>query len=254
MPDKSDLSEKLLTTLPMPLSKMAYSLARRTIRKDPRETLFASAFERLRTVGTTGDYVEFGVYRGASFMTNWRLAQRYGFRDMRFFAFDSFTGLPEEEGPIWKFGMYSCSKERFMNVIRKAGADLNRVTAVEGIFSETLTPRTKLKYGLRKAAFVHVDCDLYTSTKQVLGFITDLIGHGTVLAFDDWQCFEGNEQAGEPKAFGEWPPNAQFEELYSSGQQRAFICVDPAAETERNPDILPFPSRAASQEEKRRAA
>jgi hypothetical protein len=121
--------------------------------------------------------------------------------------------------------MYACSKERFLSIVRKAGADMKRVIAVDGIYSKTLTPELKQQHRLQRAAFIHVDCDLYTSTREVLAFVADLVVKGTVLAFDDWNCFEGQELGGEPKAFAEWPLQGRFEELYTARQQKGFICV-----------------------------
>ena len=45
-----------------------------------------------------GDYLEFGTYQGRSLASAHHIAQLYGLKNMRFYAFDSFQGLPEIQG------------------------------------------------------------------------------------------------------------------------------------------------------------
>ena len=44
------------------------------------------------------------------------------------------------------------------------------------------------------ASFIHIDCDLYSSTKTVLTLLAPAIRTGTVLVFDEWCGYEGWEQ------------------------------------------------------------
>ncbi len=183
-----------------------------------------------------GDYLEFGVWKGDSFIkayhalsrlrrehTAW-LASRPTHQSQfgnstsehalwkeagqRFFAFDSFAGLPnpsehqiEEE---WVEGAYACSEEQFKKNLTSEGVDLKNVALVPGFYDKTLTPETKQKLGLRKAAIVHIDCDLYESTTLVLDFVTDLLTQGSVLIFDDWFYNQAREDLGEQRACREW--------------------------------------------------
>ena len=221
----SSRAEDLFLSIPYPLSKLVYSLVR-SVRKDNREPHFAQAMERLVRDGIPGDYLEFGVYRGSSFVTAYKLAQRYGLTQMRFFAFDSFCGLPSGEDYNWAPGMYSCSKPRFLEITRKAGVDLRKVVTVEGFYEESLARHAKDKCNISRAAMIHFDCDLYTSTALALDFVTDLIEQGTILVFDDWACFERSNQKGQRRAFWEWPWHSHFEPLYDAGfSGMAFICT-----------------------------
>jgi O-methyltransferase len=223
---RTPLSERLFLSLPLPLSKWAYRLARRTVRRAAsQEHLCHLTLSKVVEAKVEGDFLEFGVYRGGSFSIFWDTARRLRLDKMRFFAFDSFAGLPEAEGPIWKPGMFACSREVFTAHMYKAGVDLRRVEIVEGFYDKTLHAETKRAHGLKKAAAIHVDADLYSSTKLVLAFVEDLVGKGTVLLFDDWHSFEGNETCGEPKAFSEWPSASRFEQFYDGGGRRAFVCT-----------------------------
>jgi hypothetical protein len=52
-------------------------------------------------------------------------------------------------------------------------------------------------------AFMHVDCDLYSSTKTIFEFLGDAIGPGTVILFDEYFNYPNWEQH-EYKAFQEF--------------------------------------------------
>jgi len=223
----SELSEKLFVKLlPLPISKLVFSLARKTLLKNKDSIYFEKAFNRINSANLEGDYLEFGVYRGSSFTTSFMLAKKKKLSRMRFFAFDSFSGLPEGEGGIWEAGMYCCSRKRFTSFIHKTGVDLKKVIIIEGLYSDTLNEETKSLYQLRKAAIIHVDCDLYSSTVTVLSFIESLLSTGTIIIFDDWNCFSGDDNHGEKKAFNEWHLKKSFREFYSTKQSKAFICLE----------------------------
>lgn len=158
-----------------------------------------------------GDYLEFGVYKGNNFVEAYKTAKAKKLASMKFYAFDSFEGLPKIEGADgekefeqFEKGQYSFSPNQFKQKIKKAGVNLNDVEIISGWFNETLTQKTKEKLNIKSAAIVWVDCDLYESTVSVLKFITDYLVDGTILVFDDWFFFKGNPQKGEQRAFGEW--------------------------------------------------
>lgn len=212
--------------IPLPLSKWLYTVARNNLFLDGKRPYFDMAFQKVWNMQIDGDYLEFGVYRGNSFILAASLAEKYGMRKMRYFAFDSFEGLPEAEGKKFNRGDYRCSEENFIRMIRKAGVSLHRVVSVKGWYSESLTSDTKRKYELDRATVIHVDCDLYSSTKLVLAFVEDVIQVGTILIFDDWYAFSNEtdrEDFGEQKAFNEWTLRCAFEDFYDFPPTRAFI-------------------------------
>ncbi len=155
-----------------------------------------------------GDYLEFGVFRGETMINAWHAARRHG-RDMDFYAFDSFTGLPDpsltsaDTGGEFVEGEFCCDRATFEKNIRNAGVNPSRVTIVEGFYEETLGQKAG-SFGLRRAAIVWVDCDLYSSTIHVLEFVTDLLVDGSILIFDDWHCFHSRPDKGEQRACKEW--------------------------------------------------
>jgi O-methyltransferase len=178
-----------------------------------------------------GDYLEFGVSRGDSFVhaintvrhvyrwyatntghTPHQRRRAQEIRDgMRFFAFDSFCGLPAPKGVDrhsrdFTERQFAFSLGAFLDRVRRNGIDVERVVAVPGWFHDTCTRETIGKYQMKAASIVHVDCDLYESARVVLKFVEPLLVDGSILIFDDWYCFRGNPELGEQRAFREWAP------------------------------------------------
>ncbi|MDJ0785497.1 MAG: TylF/MycF/NovP-related O-methyltransferase [Myxococcota bacterium] len=220
----------LFLALPRPLARGAYALARATVLRDARLEIFDTVFGRCAKDGTTGDYLEFGVYRGTSFVAAHGASKRHGLGHLRMFAFDSFGGLPNSEG-VFNEGDFVSDEDLFRRIVDKAGVPSERVHVVRGLYDDTCNPQTKQKHGLERAAVIHVDCDLYTSTKVVLDFCEELLQPGTVLMFDDWYAFgDDSEEMGEAKAFDEWPLKDCFDVLYDrpADQCKGFVMTRPA--------------------------
>jgi O-methyltransferase len=203
-----------------------------------------------------GDYVEFGVFRGGSMIDAYG-AIKHAFQrhqelneacteedasdvkriwdNMRFFAFDSFQGLPNPQAGadrgsrFFAAGKYAYSESRFRQNLESAGVPLEKVFSVPGWFQETCTQETISRFGMKHAAIIHVDVDWYSSTRTVLQFITPLLTDGSVIIFDDWYTFHGNPGAGEQKAFNEWRtqlPDWLFVEYHKEGPWRnSFIAT-----------------------------
>lgn len=157
-----------------------------------------------------GDYLEFGVSWGNTFIAAFQNARRFGLNSMRFFAFDSFQGLPaitgvDSQGDCeYHAGQYACNTSEFQRRIRQAGVDLSRVKLVPGWYDQVLNEKTRQELQIRKAAIIWIDCDLYESTVPALNFVTDYIQHGTIICFDDWYNFKADPNRGECRAFNEW--------------------------------------------------
>ena len=129
----------------------------------------------LRLVPPTGHLLEFGVYQGGSINF---IARHNPNRTVH--GFDSFQGLPED------WGGWRDSKGKFSLYGRLPRVRPN-VTLHTGLFDETLP--TWLAQNPGPIAFVHVDCDLYSSAKTVIDLISPRLTPGTVLAFDEYFNF-----------------------------------------------------------------
>lgn len=141
----------------------------------------------LSLVSVEGFIAEFGVHTGGSINL---IADRV---PGPVYGFDSFEGLPED----WhlSFGRGQFDMGGRLPDVR------SNVQLMKGWFSDTLPEFTKLVS--KPAAFLHIDCDLYSSTKTVLECLSDRIIPGTILVFDEYFNYPGWERH-EALAFSEF--------------------------------------------------
>ena len=173
-----------------------------------------------------GDYLEFGLFKGYAFWYAQNTARGMGFSDMRFFGFDSFAGLPEitpedatAHGEFYQ-GQFCCTKDSVTRNLDAKGVDWSRTVLTEGYFNRSLTPDLKQRHRMKKIAVALIDCDLYTSTREVLHFIDDLLQDGSVLIFDDWNCFDRDDNLGQQRAVREYldqRPHLLLEHFFDYG-------------------------------------
>lgn len=177
-----------------------------------------------------GYYFEFGCHTGGTMS----LAYDY-FRhlfDWKYVAFDSFEGLPEikeiDRQEIWQKGKLATKEAEFVRIVTSGGMPRDRLITVRGFYEDSLTSEVRNKLLPGKAAVVYVDCDLYSSTVPVLEFVRPFLQRGTVIVFDDWNCFWADPDKGERRAFREFRekyPELIFEEFISTHMQKAFVFI-----------------------------
>ena len=119
-------------------------------------------------------------------------------------GFDSFEGLPEDwdvnsGATKWKKGCFGLKE------LPKVPAN---VELVKGWFNESL-PIWLKNNDKKPIKFLHVDCDLYSSTKTLLSMLNNLIIKGTIIIFDEMYSWGGGInytlwKDGEYKALKEW--------------------------------------------------
>lgn len=131
-------------------------------------------------------YCEFGVYRGESINF---MAARTPFA---VHGFDSFTGLPEpwNDLPRETFTLSSVLPRVRRNVVLH-----------KGLFADTLPDFLRAHEGA--IGFLHMDADLYNSTKCVFDLAGDRIVKGTVIQFDEYFNYP-DWRNGEYRAFAEF--------------------------------------------------
>jgi len=141
-----------------------------------REDLYRYVSEMLLDGGKKAiDYVEFGVYEGASIQQWCALNQN---ARSRFFGFDSFEGLPED----WHSGK---RKGAFSTGGKVPTISDPRLSFISGWFQHSL-PIFMDSYSPQNQLVVHVDCDLYSSTLYCLTTLDPLISPGTLILLDDF--------------------------------------------------------------------
>lgn len=166
--------------------------------------------------------LEFGVYKGKTI----KQLRKTLSDDWIIYGFDSFIGLPEDwEGTDQV--KHSFSREGMI-------PDIPRVKFMKGWFTETIPVYLQESQPI---ALLHIDCDLYSSTKTVLESLNHLIVPSTVIVFDEWYYNHLNipqNRQHEQKAFYEW----------AATYQRSFRLL-PALEDERQivlitePELIP---------------
>lgn len=168
------------------------------------------AWQLVSRAGVQGDYVEFGVYEGTCFRLSIRAARSSfgGAYEGRFFAFDSFEGLPDvsslnDPENVFAKHEYAASYDQFLKNLEPLKKD-STIEVVKGWFDQTLTASTRERLKINRIAIANIDCDLYESTKPCLSFITPCVGDGTILLFDDWFLMRGSMKKGEAQAVEEW--------------------------------------------------
>ncbi|MDI2029629.1 class I SAM-dependent methyltransferase [Saccharopolyspora sp. TS4A08] len=136
-----------------------------------------------------GMALEFGVYSGKTLTEIAR--SRKG---VDVYGFDSFEGLPEH----WRAGF---PEGTFGGEMLPDGPpQVEGAELVVGWFDQTLPRFLDAHPG--PVAFLHVDCDIYSSTKTVLELVGPRLRKGSVVVFDEFFNYPG-WQFGEYRAWGE---------------------------------------------------
>jgi O-methyltransferase len=179
--------------------------------EDSKYLHILEAINYVRVAGNNGEtipavYFEFGCHSGRTFSSAINAFNCLGMVEAEVYAFDSFEGLPPTSSiidGIFEKGSFFTDVEKFKNIVRKnTGKSLNNLNIIKGFYSESLNQSLQSK--LPKAGIVHIDVDLYSSTKEVLSFVYPLLVSGTVILFDDWFCFPPGQNKGEMGAFNEF--------------------------------------------------
>lgn len=142
----------------------------------------------------------FGVYTGESVWDTINIFGKY-----KYFLFDSFEGLPEEaKEPIaqdcWCKGEFNAMEKLGCSSIEETIESIDKLVRqnitekpdqlnwIPGYFNESLPRLIEKKVYVGPAAYVDIDCDLYSSTIDALDWLlaNKIIRAGTILGYDDW--------------------------------------------------------------------
>jgi hypothetical protein len=138
------------------------------------------------TAIVNGMILEFGVFSGKT------INHLAGLTTQTVHGFDSFEGLPEDWRPNFRKGYF---RREDLPEVR------DNVKLHVGWFDKTLPPFVIEHPG--PVGFLHVDCDLYSSTKTIFHCLADRIVPGTVIVFDEYFNYVGWRNH-EYKAFREF--------------------------------------------------
>lgn len=207
------------------------------IRQKAKVWFFRQTFEFFTGNQLVGDYYEFGCHRCRTFRMALTEARYHNLSDMRFYAFDSFEGLPEPTSSphinIWQKGALKTSIEDFRSMIVQHGIYVDNTEIIKGFYNDILTPdlQQKMLATGRRIAVATVDCDLYESAVPVLKFIEPLLQEGSVIYMDDlFGGYKGNPTKGVARAFLEWQSFSKWKvvrHLDVGMYGRSYICYKP---------------------------
>lgn len=163
--------------------------------------------------GVDGMALEFGVLRGASLT---RIAQARPGGGV--YGFDSFDGLPE----FWMSG-YDAGRFGPDDPIGARGVpEVPGAELVPGWFDDTVPGWAADHQG--DVAFLHVDCDLYSSTRTVLEHVGPRLRPGSVVVFDEYFNYP-NWQEHEYRAWQEHVERTGLEYSYRYYTEDALTVV-----------------------------
>jgi hypothetical protein len=126
------------------------------------------------------------------------------------YGFDSFEGLPtdwDKGDRVFSKGLFSWPQGQPMPLM------LLNVELIKGLFTDTLPVFTQTHLQDTTLSFVHVDCDVYSSTIDALNILGPYMTEGTILVFDELYNYP-NYQNHEWKALQEFLTNHAFEAEY----------------------------------------
>ena len=153
---------------------------------DSVDSSFQLLTKALNMANIEGLTLEFEVFKGQS------INHIAGLTNGLVYGFDSFEGLPER----WRDGFGTGAfKVNYLPNVKK------NVRLIKGWFNESL-PYFSNQFD-SNIRFLHIDCDLYSSTKTIFELLGNKIIRGTVIVFDEYFNYSG-WQCGEFKAFQEF--------------------------------------------------
>lgn len=193
-----------------------------------RETFKALslAVEYINGGSVDGDVAEFGTMSGQTAlvlaMSMASLALPHSPK-RNLHLFDSFQGFPEittatdkitpdVSRGFWSAGACKGIDKHTLKRVCANAIPADRISIHDGWYNQTLPaiPRDT------RFALIHIDCDLYQSTIEVLDhlFSNGMVSTGAAILFDDYNCNMASNEFGERKAWDEIVK--QFEVRYSN--------------------------------------
>jgi hypothetical protein len=154
--------------------------------------------------------LEFGVADGYSFTKKLFATEYLGMADrVVVHGFDTFTGLPEVEGTTdqalvrgqeWVPGTYVGRHEQLQDYCERR---YHNFELHKGLFKDTLTDVFLQRLEESPPILIWIDCDYYSSTRQVLERLIPYIPTGCVMYFDDIYFNFSSRFTGEMRAVAE---------------------------------------------------
>lgn len=141
----------------------------------PRNDALRHALHGIRG-NQSGLILEFGVWKGSTINI---IANKL--KKTTVYGFDSFEGFPKDGRTDWD---QDFSLNGNLPVVRE------NVCLVKGYFNETL-PAFVQAHQTKQISLLHIDCDIYSSTKTIFDLCSSLISSGCIIVFDELLNYPG---------------------------------------------------------------
>lgn len=175
---------------------------------------FLRCFEYLTVSNVPGSVLEFGTFYGYTASLLAAFIRHFRPRGTELHLYDSFVGLPEIklavdqhsyeiqfqhwlEGGMWVPPQIPEQLKRGLSALLSP----EQIHVHPGFYEQTLP--AALPAG--PAALIHIDCDLYASTRTVLEALLEAgsLQDGCLLLFDDYSSNRANPRMGQRRALHE---------------------------------------------------
>ncbi|RJQ17483.1 MAG: hypothetical protein C4560_08640 [Nitrospiraceae bacterium] len=167
-----------------------------------KKAFFHCSLEKLE-----GDYMEYGVFEGTSFisafMNDYRINKSRTNR--KYIGFDSFEGFKFSEDidkhPFFREGDFKSSYDFVQKRVSKKLKDRAEFRLIKGYLEDTLKDKTPMDFGVEKIAVSLIDCDLHVPARMALNFMKGSLQEGSIIILDDYFAYKGSMEKGVAGAF-----------------------------------------------------
>ncbi len=165
-----------------------------------------------------GDYCEFGVFTGGSFVCAMRAYDKsipISPTPITFYGFDSFQGFgevnAEDSHHFFVDNTFSVQGSKVIRYIKKKSGN-RKVILVPGFFESTLKEKSCTSINIKKIRVVFIDCDMKQPARLALQYIKQGLQQGTIIILDDFFAYHGDKSKGVAGAFFDFcKKNKEFE-------------------------------------------
>ena len=135
----------------------------------------------------TGDYIEFGIYKGKSIYHSFKVAKKLDIqKNILFWGLDSFEGFPVENHNFYKNENFKTSYTKTKNQFKK----FKEIKVIKGFFKESL--RTQELVNIKNISFAFIDCDIFESTIDIFDYLKPRLTNGSFIMIDDYTSIDSN--------------------------------------------------------------
>tara|TARA_Y100000816_G_C26046502_1_gene548400 strand:- start:267 stop:914 length:648 start_codon:yes stop_codon:yes gene_type:complete len=135
----------------------------------------------------TGDYIEFGIYKGKSIYHSFKVAKKLDIqKNILFWGLDSFEGFPVENHNFYKNDNFKTSYTKTKNQFKK----FKEIKVIKGFFKESL--RTQELVNIKNISFAFIDCDIFESTIDIFDYLKPRLTNGSFIMIDDYTSIDRN--------------------------------------------------------------